>query len=115
MGVAGEIATSQAVWAVLCIILAGYVLMALRKDSIKRENDIIALYESQKAEAKINFDLYRTETKEREAILMTHLERSNQSQENTTGALESINRTMVILEGRIDSFEKNINYRGERG
>lgn len=114
MKYATEIATSQAVWAILCIVLAGYILRELRKDSVKREADIVALYEGQKTEAKENFDRYREESKERESKLFEHLERSNASQENTAEAMEAINRTMITLEGRMDRMERST-YRGERG
>lgn len=100
-----EIAESQYVWAICCIIIVFFVIRELRKDSTKRENDIIALYETQKEESKSSFDEYRKETKEREDKLMKHLERSNESQERTAIALQSI-------EGRMDRVEKII-YRRE--
>ena len=38
--------------------------------------------------------------------IMTHLDRSNASQEKTAKALDGINRTLTTLEGRIDRMEK---------
>lgn len=95
MGVAAEIATSQAVWAILCIGLAGIVLRELRKENVKRETDLLNQY-----------TLYREESRERESKLMDHLERSNESQEKTAKALQSINSTLSALEGRVDRIEK---------
>lgn len=106
MEFAQEIATSQVVWSILCIILAFVVIREMRKDNIKREADLIVLYEEQKTAAKENFDEYRLETKQREEKLMSHLERSNESQEQTTAALQSINTTLFTLEGRVDRIEK---------
>ena len=109
MQFAHEIATSQVVWTILCIILAVAVIREMRKENVKREEDLVDLYEEQKTEAKENFDEYRAESKEREEKLMGHLERSNVSQEKTTAALQSINRTLNTPEGRVDRIEK-LNY-----
>lgn len=95
MQFAHEIATSQVVWAILCIILAASVIREMRKENVKRENDLIGLYED-----------YRSESKQREDKLMDHLERSNDSQEQTTTALQSVNETLKTMEGRIDRIEK---------
>lgn len=70
---ASEIATSQAVWAILCVLLTIYVM----RRSEQRENK-----------------------------LMTHLERSNESQAQTATALEGINRSLSSLETRVDRIEK---------
>lgn len=70
---ASEIATSQAVWAILCVLLTIYVM----RRSENRENK-----------------------------LMSHLERSNESQEKTAIALEGINRSLTSLESRVDRIEK---------
>ena len=79
-----EIATSQAVWAILCILLAAFVLKKMYE-----KNEQL----SKRAE-------------EREDKLMTHLERSNDSQEKTAIALEGINRSLTSLESRVDRIEK---------
>lgn len=85
MDIAQEIATSQAVWAILCIAFAVVVFKEMRSENIQN----------------------REESKEREDKLMTHLARSNTSQEQTTSALQSINTTLATLEGRVDRIEKH--------
>lgn len=95
MEFATEVATSQVVWAILCIILAAVVIREMRVENIKRENNLINLYED-----------YRKESKIREQQLMLHLERSNESQEQTIIVLQSINDTLDALEGRVNSIEK---------
>lgn len=84
MDFAHEIATSQAVWAVLCIVFGGIVFREMRNENVQN----------------------REESKVREDRLMVHLERSNVSQEQTTSALQSINSTLHTLEGRVDRIEK---------
>lgn len=49
----------------------------------------------------------RRRYKERENKLMDHLERSNKSQERTVIALDGINRSLNVLEGRVDRIEKH--------
>ncbi|MEK4488021.1 hypothetical protein MHH81_21155 [Psychrobacillus sp. FSL H8-0484] len=95
MEFATEIATSQVVWAILCIVLAAVVIREMRVENIKRENNLINLYEE-----------YRKESKIREQQLMAHLERSNESQEQTITVLQSINSTLDALEVRVDGIEK---------
>lgn len=97
-----EIATSQVVWAILCILLAIAVIREMRKENVRRENDLINLYED-----------HRKESKQREERLMDHLDRSNESQEQTAEALKSIRSTLTTMEGRVDRMEKKL-YR-ERG
>lgn len=53
------------------------------------------------------FQSHRDESKEREKALMTHLQRSNESQERTANALEGIHSSLSKLEGRIDRIEKH--------
>lgn len=79
MEVIHDIANSQAVWAILCILLAGMVIRELWKSSIKREDK-----------------------------LMEHLERSNESQEKTATTLDFVQRTLDTMEGRMDRMEKII-------
>ncbi|MGF9977350.1 BhlA/UviB family holin-like peptide [Viridibacillus arvi] len=97
MEFATEIATSQVVWAILCIVLTVAVIREMRIENVKRETKLIDLYED-----------YRKESKIREQQLMAHLERSNDSQEQTLTALQSINSTLSTLESRVDSIEKNL-------
>ena len=80
-----EIATSQAVWAIACLIIA---FGAFRYLISKNDN-------------------LMDRAEERENKLMDHLERSNESQERTAIALEGMNRSLNILEGRLDRIEKH--------
>ncbi|WP_432703349.1 BhlA/UviB family holin-like peptide [Lysinibacillus sphaericus] len=80
-----EIATSQAVWAIACLIIA---FGAFRYLMSKNDN-------------------LMNRAEERENKLMEHLERSNESQERTAIALEGMNRSLNVLEGRVDRIEKH--------
>lgn len=82
---ANEIATSQAVWAIACLIIA---FGAFRYLMSKNDN-------------------LMNRAEERENKLMDHLERSNESQERTAIALEGMNRSLNVLEGRVDRIEKH--------
>lgn len=53
---AHEIARSQMVWTILCIIWAAAVIQEMRKEDVEREKSLVGLYED-----------YRSESKEREA------------------------------------------------
>ena len=82
---ANEIATSQAVWAIACLIIAfgGFRYLMSKNDNLMNRAE------------------------ERENKLMDHLERSNESQERTAIALEGMNRSLNVLEGRVDRIEKH--------
>lgn len=97
------IANSQAVWAIVALILGGFLYRKLHKDSTSREQRLL----DQEA-------AYRLEAREREKQLMIHLERSNESQEKSAAALEGINRSLTSLEGRVDRIEKHA-YKNEGG
>ena len=90
------IASSQFVWAILCILLVGFILKKVYDKNDQQENRLITIQ-----------DEYRAESKEREAKLMTHLDESNKSQERTATAIEGINNSLNRLEGRVDVIEKN--------
>jgi hypothetical protein len=94
-----EIATSQAVWAILCIGLVGAVLKGLRKDGSEREDKIISLYEAA-----------RIESQKRESRLLDHLERSNESQEKS---LEILGAIQLTQEATIGGIEKVNQVQGE--
>lgn len=79
-----EVATSQAVWAIICIVFGGIVFREMRIENIQNRQD----------------------AKRREERLMEHLERSNVSQEKTVKSLESISHNLETLEGRVDRMEK---------
>lgn len=91
-----EIATSQAAWAIVALILAALLFKKLYNDGATREQRLI---DQEKQ--------YRDESKEREKQLMQHLERSNESQEKTADALAGINTSLSSLEGRVDRIEKH--------
>lgn len=94
--VLSEIATSQAVWAIVALALGGFLFRKLYNDGATREARLI---DQEKQ--------YRDESKEREKQLMQHLERSNESQEKTAEALTGINTSLSSLEGRVDRIEKH--------
>lgn len=99
---ASSVATSQAVWSILCIILAAVVIRELRKD---RKDTIDEMKEDRKGLIKL-YEESKQESKTREQQLMSHLERSNTSQEETTTTLVAINNTLGILESRVDRIER---------
>lgn len=101
--VVSEIANSQAVWAIVALILGGFLYRKLYNDSTTREQRLINQEER-----------YREESRQREMQLMEHLERSNDSQEKTAAALEGINNSLASLEGRVDRIEKHT-YKKEGG
>ncbi|KIL45772.1 hypothetical protein [Jeotgalibacillus soli] len=103
MQIAHEVATSQVVWAILCISLAFLVIREMRKENLEREKQLQDLYKES-----------RVESKEREMRLMEHLERSNESQEQTAEALKGIQNTLGTIEGRVDRMEKKIYRRSEQ-
>lgn len=96
-----EVAQSQAVWAICCILLAVVALIILRKDIVNREKE--------RSERE---DEFRKASEKREDKLMTHLERSNESQERTAATLDTMSRTLQAVEGRVEIVEKML-YRRE--
>ncbi|MCT8138658.1 hypothetical protein H1D32_13440 [Anaerobacillus sp. CMMVII] len=86
--VANELAQSQAVWAILCIMLAAYFIRETRKEN----------------------QVHREDSRQRERELMNHLTRSNDSHERTVEALQQIQGALTSLENRMDKVEKKINY-----
>lgn len=96
-----EVAQSQAVWAICCIILVVVALIILRKDIVDREKERAKREEE-----------FRNSSEKREDKLMTHLERSNESQERTAMTLDAMSRTLQAVEGRVEVVEK-ILYRRE--
>ncbi|ARK28813.1 hypothetical protein BkAM31D_02515 [Halalkalibacter krulwichiae] len=94
--IASEIATSQAVWAILCIVLAAYFIRETRKEKAESETRLLMMHEEQ-----------RKESAQREKNLMEHLKRSNASQEKTSETLEQIQFSLTSLENRMDRVEKH--------
>jgi len=72
-----DIATLQAVWTILCIVLAAGVIRALWKTTVKSQGK-----------------------------LMEHLEQSNESQERIASTLDSVQRTLFTIEGRTGRMGK---------
>lgn len=97
--VASEIATSQAVWAILCIVLAAYFIGETRKEKAVSEARLLKMHEQQ-----------RTESALREENLMEHLKRSNDSQAKTAETLEGIQVSIVDMQNQMDRMEKRIDY-----
>ncbi|MFF5993480.1 hypothetical protein AAGS61_01845 [Lysinibacillus sp. KU-BSD001] len=91
-GIAEKVANSSNPWIYLSIVLIFAALFAGRYIF----NYLVQLDQS-----------HREESKEREKALMSHLERSNESQERTAHALEGINISLSTLEGRVDRIEKH--------
>lgn len=90
-----EVAASQFVWAILAIALAALVIREQRKENVKRESDLIELYDRQVCDSR-----------EREKQLMAHLDKTDKSQRETTETLKQIRNTLNQMEGRIDRMEK---------
>ncbi|MBP3950348.1 hypothetical protein [Bacillus suaedae] len=97
--VASEIATSQAVWAILCIVLAAFYIRETRKEKAESEARLIKMHEEQ-----------REESAQREKDLMEHLRRSNDSQEKTAETLEGIQVAIADMQNQMDRMEKRIEY-----
>ncbi|MDV2885047.1 hypothetical protein RYX45_07630 [Alkalihalophilus pseudofirmus] len=84
--IANEIATSQYVWAILCILLGYYVIREMRKENKE----------------------HREYSRQREIDLMKHLDRSNESQERMVITLEKLHDSLDSLEKRIDRIEQKM-------
>ncbi|UTI42092.1 hypothetical protein [Niallia sp. RD1] len=89
-----QVASSQFVWAILCITLAAVVIREMRKDNVTRESSLINLYEESRVESKV-----------REDKLMEHLERSNDAQVQTAKTLEAIQDHLGKIDDRVGSLE----------
>lgn len=90
-----QILESQFGWAVLCILLCGFILKKVYQKNEQNETKIITLYEQNETKAQL-----------REDKLMEHLERSNESQERTAESLEGINNSLQSLEHRVTKIEE---------
>ncbi|UUI41193.1 hypothetical protein [Oceanobacillus oncorhynchi] len=90
-----EVAASQFVWAILAIALAALVIREQRKENVKREEDLIKLYDRQVCDSR-----------DREQQLLKHLDRTNKAHQETTETLKQIRNTLNQMEGRIDRMEK---------
>jgi len=82
-----KILESQFGWAILCLLLGGFILKKVYQKNEQNETKIISLYETNEK-------------------LMEHLERSNESQERTAKSLEGINDSLQSLEKRVEKIEE---------
>lgn len=108
MEFAGDVATSQAVWAILCIGLAVVVLRAMRADSIKREDKLLVLFDEYREESKTREATLVADSKQRETALMLHLERTNDALQRTATAVENMNVQIVEIHERIDEIQQQV-------
>lgn len=90
-----QILESQFGWAILCILISGFILKKVYQKNEQNETKIITLYE-----------VNETKAQQREDKLMEHLERSNKSQERTAKSLEGINESLKLLEHRVTKIEE---------
>ncbi|WP_438837981.1 hypothetical protein [Streptococcus pluranimalium] len=92
---AERIAQSQVAWAILFILLFGFVIRYLIKTSDKREAKLMDFHEQSKADSN-----------RREERLMTHLEKTTEELSAITYAVGDIQKEMVQMNSRMDEFEK---------
>lgn len=96
---AGQVAQSPAVWALCCILLTGFIIKKMYEKNDQREDKLLQYHEE-----------YRAESKEREGKLMDHLERSNESQERTSVALEGLNHAFAGLRDDVSDLADRVEY-----
>lgn len=96
-----EIAMSQVVWSILCIILAAGVIREQRKENVKRENDLLALYKEHAKQAQ-----------KREDTLLEQIKESNVQQQEIGKTLKQIRNTLGSLEDRVEKIENGRYVRG---
>ena len=90
-----KILESEFGWAILFLLLGGFILKKVYKKNEQNETKIITLCETNEKKAQ-----------KREDKLMEHLERSNESQERTAKSLEGINDSLQSLEKRVEKIEE---------
>lgn len=86
-----KILESEFGWAILFLLLGGFILKKVYKKNEQNETKIITLYETNEKKAQ-----------KREDKLMEHLDRRNESQES----LEGINDSLQSLEKRVEKIEE---------
>lgn len=92
---AERIAQSQVAWAILFIILFGFVIGFLVRTSDKREKKLMEFHENSKADSN-----------KREERLMTHLEKTTEELSAITHTVGDIQKEMVRMNNRMDEIEK---------
>lgn len=95
---AESIASSQYVWAILFIIGIYLAYRAIKKyiedlkeENQKREEKVLEIYETQKAESR-----------DREDRLMTHVEKTTETLNDINTSLDKLQDEVRIANGRID-------------
>lgn len=92
---AERIATSQAVWAILFIILFGLVIGYLMKMSEHREKKLLEFYDKSKNESNI-----------REERLLNHLEETTNKLGDISSIVENVQGEMVRMNARLENIER---------
>lgn len=92
-----QVAQSQVIWAICCILLVGFILKKVYEKNDKQEDRLIVLH-----------DEYREESRERENKLMEHLTESNRIQERTSNSLIQVEKSLVSLEQGLNSLDDRV-------
>lgn len=92
---AERIAQSQAAWAILFILLFGFVIHYLIKTSDKREAKLMEFHEQSKADSN-----------NREERLMSHVEKTTVELRSIAGTVGEIQKEMVRMNNRMEDLEK---------
>lgn len=92
---AERIAQSQVAWAILFILLFGFVIRYLVKTSDKREAKLMDFHEQSKADSN-----------RREERLMSHIEKTTQELHSIAGTVGEIQKEMVRMNDRMEDLEK---------
>lgn len=92
-----QVAQSQVVWAMCCIVLVGFILKKVYDKNDKQEDRLVQLH-----------DEYRLETRERENKLMAHLTESNRIQECTAKSLTQVERSLISLEENFNTLDDRV-------
>lgn len=92
---AERIATSQAVWAILFIMLFGAVILYLIRTSEKREAKLMEFHEQSKNESNV-----------REERLLNHLEKTTNQLGEISNTIGDIQSEMVRMNSRMENIER---------
>lgn len=92
---AERIATSQAAWAILFVLLFIIVIGYLVRTSDKREKKLMDFHEQSKADSN-----------KREDRLMTHLEKTTTELSTITHTVSDVQKEMSRMNDRLDQIEK---------
>lgn len=92
---AERIATSQAAWAILFVLLFIIVIGYLVRTSDKREKKLMEFHENSKADSN-----------RREDRLMNHLEKTTVELSTITHTVSNVQKEMSRMNDRLDQIEK---------